>query len=70
MFQREEAGQGYVGNVEEKKKTSKTLAGKHDRNSKIPHLRCTDRLEDDIAVSLFLSEIIFEESLFLLIYEG
>jgi hypothetical protein len=33
--------------------------GKHDRNRKIPHGTHRDGLEDDIAVKLFLSEIIF-----------
>jgi hypothetical protein len=69
MFQRED-GQGHVGHMEEKKNTYKTSVGKHDRNRKIPRGRRRDGLEVDIAVKLFLSEIIFEESLFLLLYEG
>jgi hypothetical protein len=67
VFQRED-GQGYIGNMEEKQNTYKTSVGKHDRNRKISHGRCRDGLEDGVAAKLFLSEIIFEESLFLLLY--
>jgi hypothetical protein len=65
VFQRGD-WQGHVGHMEEKKNTYKTSVGKHDRNRKIPHGRRRDALEDDIAVKLFLSEIIFEESQLLL----